>query len=73
VARNADETYNTDSFICVPIIFNGRCTGVLNLSNRRDGAAFDDADLERAMLAAGVFAITLGANEVVRRALAWAA
>ena len=73
VARNVDETYNTDSFICVPIIFNGRCTGVLSLSNRRDGEAFDDADLERAVLAAGVFAITLGANEIVRRALAWAA
>ena len=73
VARNVDETYNTDSFICVPIIFNGRCAGVLNLSNRKDGSAFDDADLERAMLAAGIFAITLGANEVVRRALAWAA
>ena len=73
IARNADETYNTDSFICVPVIFNGRCTGVLNLSNKKDGTAFNDADLERAMLAAGVFAITLGANEVVRRALAWAA
>ncbi len=73
VTRNAEETYNTDSFICVPIIFNARCTGVLNLSNKRDGTPFDDADLERAVLGAGVFAITLGANEVVRRALAWAA
>ncbi len=73
VQRNTDETYNTDSFICVPIIFSSRCAGVLNLTNRKDGTAFNDADLERAMLAAGVFAITLGANEVVRRALAWAA
>ena len=73
VSRNADETYRNESFICVPIIFNGRCTGVLNLTNRSDGLPFNDADLERAVLAAGVFAITLGANEVVRRAMAWAA
>jgi len=73
IPRNSDETYNTDSFICVPIVYNGRCTGVLSLSNRRDGRSFEDADLDRAVLAAGVFAITLGANEVVRRALAWAA
>lgn len=73
VSRNKNETYRSESFICVPIIFNGRCTGVLNLTNRKDGTAFNDADLDRAMLAAGVFAITLGANEAVRRALAWAA
>ncbi len=74
VARNTkDETYNTDSFVCVPIVYNGRLTGVLNLSNKAGAAPFTDADLERAVLAAGVFAITLGANEIVRRALAWAA
>jgi len=73
VERNKDETYNSDSFICVPIIFNGRCAGVLSLTNQKSGESFEDADLERATLAAGVFAITLGANEVVRRALAWAA
>jgi len=73
VERNTQETYNTDSFICVPILYNGRVSGVLSLSNKRDGLAFTDADLDRAVLAAGMFAITLGANETVRRALAWAA
>jgi GAF domain-containing protein len=73
VDRNADETYNTDSFVCAPIVYNGRVAGVLNLSNKRDGSPFTEADLERAIVAAGVFAITLGANETVRRALAWAA
>lgn len=73
IERNTDDTYNTDSFVCVPIVYNGRLAGVLNLSNKRDAQAFTDADLERAIAAAGVFAITLGANEVVRRALAWAA
>jgi len=69
---NRDD-YNTDSFVCVPISYNGRIAGVLNLSNKSSGKTFDDVDLERAVLVAGVLAITLGANEVVRRALAWAA
>jgi signal transduction protein with GAF and PtsI domain len=70
--ENRDD-YNSDSFVCAPIVYSGRVAGVINLSNRKDGQPFDGADLDRAVLAAGVFAITLGANEVVRRALAWAA
>jgi hypothetical protein len=69
---NKDD-YNSDSFVCAPIVYNGRVAGVLNLSNKRNGEPFDDTDLDRAVLGAGVFAITLGANEIVRRALAWAA
>jgi len=33
---------------------------VLNLSNRRDGEAFDELDLERAQLACNVLAMALG-------------
>ncbi len=73
VERNVAESYDTESFVCVPIVYNGRITGVLNLSNKQDGTAFTPADLERATLTAGVLAITLGSNETVRRALAWAA
>lgn len=73
IERPHRDDYNSDSFVCAPIVFNGRVAGVLNLSNKRNGQPFDAHDFERAMLAAGVFAITLGANEVVRRALAWAA
>jgi transcriptional regulator with GAF, ATPase, and Fis domain len=73
IDRNTAETYNTDSFLCVPIAYCGRLAGVLNISNKSGGVPFTDADLDRSMLVAGVFAITLGANEVVRRALAWAA
>jgi transcriptional regulator with GAF, ATPase, and Fis domain len=73
IERQNPGDYNTDSFVCAPIVYNGRLAGVLNLSNRADGRPFDASDLDRAVLAAGLFAITLGANEVVRRALAWAA
>ena len=73
IERSHEEDYNTDSFVCAPIIYNGRLAGVINLSNRHDGRPFDTTDLDRAILAAGVLAITFGANEVVRRALAWAA
>ena len=73
VERNTAESYDSDSFVCVPIVYNGRITGVLNLSNKKDGTAFTPADLDRATFTAGVLAITLGSNETVRRALAWAA
>jgi GAF domain-containing protein len=73
VERNTIESYDTESFVCVPIVYNGRITGVLNLSNKKDGTAFTAADLDRATFTAGVLAITLGSNETVRRALAWAA
>ena len=33
--------------------------GVLNLSNKRDGAPFDELDLDRAVLAGSVLAMTL--------------
>ena len=51
----------------------GRLMGVLNLSNKRDRQPFDESDLDRAILAAGIFAITLGSNDAVRRTLVWAA
>lgn len=73
VERHSSDEYNTDSFICAPIVYGGRLAGVINLSNKRDRQPFDTSDLDRAVLAAGIFAITLGENEAVRRALAWAA
>ncbi len=68
------DAYNSDSFICVPLTHNNQLCGVLNLSNKRDGEAFDDFDLDRAMLAGSIIAMTLGGQEQVRRAAttAWA-
>jgi hypothetical protein len=68
----AEGTYNSESFISVPLLHDGVFHGVLNLSNKEGGAAFDQADLDRALLAASVLAISLGTQSLVRRA-AWAA
>jgi signal transduction protein with GAF and PtsI domain len=73
IARNTLDTYDTESFVCAPIVYDGRLMGVLNLSNKRDRQPFDESDLDRAILAAGIFAITLGSNDAVRRTLVWAA
>jgi len=68
------DVYNSDSFVCVPLTYNNRVCGVLNLSNKRDGEAFDEFDLDRATMAGSVIAMTLGGQEAVRRAgaTAWA-
>jgi len=71
-AHHTDQdAYNSDSFICVPLTWKDRVCGVLNLSNKRDGEPFDEFDLDRAMMAASVIAMTLGSHEVARRAAAW--
>jgi len=52
--------YNSDSFVSVPIIHQNRLLGVLNLSNKRDGKAFDETDLDRAMMASAVLSLAMG-------------
>jgi transcriptional regulator with GAF, ATPase, and Fis domain len=68
------DAYNSDSFVCVPLTWNDRVCGVLNLSNKHDGEAFDEYDLDRAMMAGSVIAMALGSQEMVKRAgsTAWA-
>lgn len=66
------DAYNSDSFICVPLTYNDRACGVLNLSNKRDGETFDEFDLDRALLAGSIIAMTLGGQEQLRRSAAWA-
>ena len=36
---------------------------VLNLSNKRDGRAFDETDLDRAMMASAVLSMAIGVRE----------
>jgi transcriptional regulator with GAF, ATPase, and Fis domain len=72
VAHTHQDAYNSDSFISVPMVHNDRLVGVLNLSNKRGGEPFDDQDLERALLAGALLAMTLGGQEMMRRATAWA-
>jgi GAF domain-containing protein len=66
ISREVKETYNSDSFICVPLIHAGRALGVLNFSNKRDGEPFDDADFDRATLAATILAMTLDEREELK-------
>ena len=54
------DRYNSDSFISVPLVHRQRVVGVMNLSNKQHGEAFDDLDLDRAQLASHVFALALG-------------
>jgi transcriptional regulator with GAF, ATPase, and Fis domain len=69
--RSPDGTYNSDSFIVVPLAHNGRLHAVLSLSNRTDMEGFTETDLDRANLAASVFAVTLG-QRLKRGADSWA-
>ncbi len=71
VQHTHQDAYNSDSFIAVPLVHNNRLLGVLNLSNKRGGDAFDDLDLDRAMLAGAVVAMSLGTLEAARRVVAW--
>jgi transcriptional regulator with GAF, ATPase, and Fis domain len=57
--RNVAETYNSDSFICVPLLYDARLCGVLSLSNKREGEPFEATDLDRATMAASVLAVVL--------------
>ena len=71
VSHTDQDTYNSDSFICVPLIYNNRLCGVLNLSNKRDGEPFEPIDLDRAVIAGAVVAISVSKQEAARRASAW--
>ena len=72
VQHTNQDVYNSDSFISVPLVHNDRLTGVLNLSNKRGGEAFDELDLDRAVMSGAVLALALGGREMARRAANWA-
>jgi transcriptional regulator with GAF, ATPase, and Fis domain len=72
IPRSGDGTYNSESFIVVPLAHNGRLHGVLNLSNRLDHEGFSQPDLDRALLVASAFAALLGGQQEARKAAAWA-
>ncbi len=72
VHHTGQDAYNSDSFICVPLIHNNRLCGVMNLSNKRSGMPFEDYDLDRALLAGSLLAISLADQDRARRTEAWA-
>ena len=67
--RHAD-TYNSDSFVCVPLIHRSLVLGVLNLSNREDGEPFETPDMDRAMMAASILAMNVPSQDPLARVLA---
>lgn len=70
--HTGQDAYNSDSFVCVPLVHNNRLFGVLNLSNKKGGEAFEEYDFDRAVIAGSLLAITLGHQESARSAAAWA-
>jgi hypothetical protein len=73
VRHTDQDAYNSDSFICVPLIHGNRLYGVLNLSNKLDGSPFEDLDLDRALIAGSMIALLFGGHGAARRASTWAA
>lgn len=66
-------TYNSPSFIAVPVVHNGRLYGVLNLSNKQDGELFNGLEFDCASIAGAALAVRLASCEPVRGATARAA
>ena len=71
VKPTGQDADTSDSFISVPLVHNNKLGGVLNLSNRADGEAFDDMDFDRAVLAGSLLAIIVSSRDRERRAAAW--
>jgi len=69
--HTGQDAYNSDSFVSVPLVHNNRMFGVLSLSNKKGGEAFEEYDFDRAVIAGSLLAITLGHHEGARRTAAW--
>ena len=57
------DTYNSPSFIAVPVVHNGRLYGVINLSNKDGGELFTGVDFDCASLAGAALAVRLASCE----------
>jgi putative methionine-R-sulfoxide reductase with GAF domain len=67
------DTYNSPSFIAVPVVHNGRLYGVLNLSNKQGGELFNGVDFDCASIAGAALAVRLASCEPARGDVARAA
>ena len=72
VPHTHQDNYNSDSFLSVPVVHNDHLFGVLNLSNKKDGTLFGQADLDRATLLAQFIAMSQERMQIGRKAQAWA-
>ena len=66
-------TYNSPSFIAVPVVHNGQLYGVVNLSNKEGGELFNGVDFDCASIAGAALAVRLAGREPAQRASARAA
>jgi transcriptional regulator with GAF, ATPase, and Fis domain len=53
------DNYNSDSFMSVPLVHDNVLYGVVNFSNKKEGAIFKEADLDRASFLGAFLAMTL--------------
>jgi len=73
VRPTGKDSYNSDSFVSVPLVHQNRLLGVLNLSNKRNGQPFDETDLDRAMMASAVLSLAMSQREETKQSLFTAA
>lgn len=66
-------TYNSPSFIAVPMVHNGRLYGVINLSNKDGGELFTGVDFDCASIAGAALALRLSSCEPAQGTVARAA
>lgn len=67
------DTYNSASFIAVPVVHDGQLYGVINLSNKEGGELFDGVDFDCASIAGAALAVRLASCEPARGTVARAA
>ena len=56
--------YRTNSFMVLPLVASGQCLGVITLTDRADGQAFESRDLASARLLAAPAALALARHRV---------
>jgi putative methionine-R-sulfoxide reductase with GAF domain len=57
------DTYNSPSFIAVPVVHNGHLYGVINLSNKGGGELFNGVDFDCASIAGAALAVRFASCE----------
>ncbi|MDH4028879.1 MAG: GAF domain-containing protein, partial [Nitrospirota bacterium] len=45
IGKKSSAQYNTNSFLCMPLVINNKVAGVINMSNKMNSKPFNDKDL----------------------------
>jgi GAF domain-containing protein len=73
VQHTDQDRYNSDSFLCIPLVYRNQLFGVVNFSNKRDGSIFTQSDLDRATALGNLLSVTLPAARLSGSSRAYAA